>query len=439
MGTAPSGDDNPDPERRRRDEDLMDTSWLDEAFIAAAPVQEKTAEERVAERALADARRAERALRRSHTRRRFARRAGSRSGVRIVALLIVAAMAVTGLYWGSTVRSSVDLGATDDPPLTAAAPADAAADGADPDTSDPDTSETGTSASPADTATAGAAASYPVSSSTVTLRRTAPGGERVLTTQVWRPLHARPAPVVVFAHGMDGHPAKFHDLFRAWAAAGYAVVAPRFPVSADDATGTVAESIADVPEQAADLEFVLTETLAADELRARDTGGRRLFDGTRVALAGLSLGGGTVLRAAYTACCPGLRPELVIAFSPVPFATEQAAAAAPLLLVHGTADATLAYRGSVDLFETAPNRRWLVTLDGAGHAAPYEDSPSAHDELVRTITVDFLDEYLRDEVQGVSRATTAIEASANATIRSASATRPPGDVSPEPAPGTTTR
>ena len=248
-------------------------------------------------------------------------------------------------------------------------------------------------------------------------RTAADGSTRDLLTEVWLPVGNRPFPLVAFAHGMSGHPRKFHELFEAWAAAGYAVVAPRFPLSAADAGGSLADSVADAPQQALDLEFVTARVLAGSADPADPLHGH--IDPDALAVAGLSLGGGTALLASYSGCCPGLTPSVVLAFSPVPFATDQAPDAAPLFLMHGQKDTTLPYSGSRDYFDTAKNRRWLVTMPDAGHAAPYEDDPSAQDDLVQTVSIDVLDQFLLGDDDGVSRAESAVAASGLATIESA--------------------
>lgn len=243
------------------------------------------------------------------------------------------------------------------------------------------------------------------------------GAMRALATEVWVPDGDGPFPLIAFAHGNDGHPRKFHQLFEAWAAAGFAVVAPRFPVSADDANRDLAASVADGPEQNLDLEFV-TEQVRAESARPDgELSGR--IDPTDLAVAGLSLGGGTALQASYSDSCPALRPRIVIAFSPVPYETTQAATAPPLLLMHGTADRSLPYQGSVDYFASVPNRRWFVTMPDAGHADPYEDTPSAQDELVRKVSIDFLDAFLLDDADGIERGLADVAASGLATVETA--------------------
>jgi len=251
-----------------------------------------------------------------------------------------------------------------------------------------------------------------------TYQRTAGDGSvRDLQTEVWVPAGDGPFPLVAFAHGNGGHPRKFRELFAAWTAAGFAVVAPRFPVSADDARSSLAASVADVPQQDLDLQFVVEQVRAESDDPGSEIAGA--VDPDVLALAGLSLGGGTVLQTAYGDCCASLRPRVVVAFSPVPFGTDQGADAAPLVLVHGTDDLTLPYRGSRDLMDRAANRRWFVTLQGAGHADPYEDIPGAHDQLVRDVSIDVFDQFLLGDPAGMQRATDAVTTSGLGTVEAA--------------------
>jgi len=246
------------------------------------------------------------------------------------------------------------------------------------------------------------------------------GLQRTLLTEVWSPAGDGPFPVIAFAHGMDGHPNKFHELFGAWAAAGYVVVAPRFPASAGDANVDFVGSMADSPQQPFDLDFALTAALAESDGNDSEFAGR--LDPGNVAVAGLSLGGGTALVASYGDCCPTLRPRLVMAFSPVPFATTQAPGAPPLLLIHGRSDFTLPYQGTADYFATATAQRWFVTLENGAHSFAYEDTPSEHDAVVRDTTIAFLDTFLLGDADGLARAEAAVAASGNASIQSAAAT-----------------
>src|SRR5829696_7236606 len=105
---------------------------------------------------------------------------------------------------------------------------------------------------------------------------------RPLPTTVYAPDSATNAPLIVFGHGIVGHPRKFTRLFARWAEACYVVAAPAFPHTNDENPPPYLRD--DVANQPADISFILDELLA-----------RRLGDTERVGVAGYSLGAATVL------------------------------------------------------------------------------------------------------------------------------------------------
>jgi predicted dienelactone hydrolase len=70
-----------------------------------------------------------------------------------------------------------------------------------------------------------------------------------------------PYPLVVFAHGLGANPDLYVPLLRQWAAAGFVVAAPRFPLTDDKTPG--GPNAGDVINQPADMSFVLTSVLDA--------------------------------------------------------------------------------------------------------------------------------------------------------------------------------
>ena len=93
-----------------------------------------------------------------------------------------------------------------------------------------------------------------------------------LQPAVWLPATTDPAPLILLAHGFNGHPRKFTDLARRWAEAGYVVAVPRFPVTNDEFSESdpafVNARIADLAAQADDVVFVI------EKLRATARTGR---------------------------------------------------------------------------------------------------------------------------------------------------------------------
>ena len=111
---------------------------------------------------------------------------------------------------------------------------------------------------------------------------------RTLVTTVYLPPTPDPAPLIVLAHGAAGSPEKFTDLADFWAAHGYVVAVPRFPLTNDTVDPTV---LSDFVEQALDVRFVVDEVTALSA-GTGELGGR--VDPRRLGLYGLSLGSMTV-------------------------------------------------------------------------------------------------------------------------------------------------
>src|SRR4051812_28537771 len=75
--------------------------------------------------------------------------------------------------------------------------------------------------------------------------------ERPLATTVYQPAAAGAYPLIVFAHGLTGHPDKFTRLLSAWSSAGFVVAAPAFPLTNGEVPGAE-DNWTDVSEQPAD-------------------------------------------------------------------------------------------------------------------------------------------------------------------------------------------
>ncbi|HWG57259.1 MAG TPA: alpha/beta fold hydrolase [Gaiellaceae bacterium] len=206
---------------------------------------------------------------------------------------------------------------------------------------------------------------------------------RPLPTTLLLPAHGRHAPLILFAHGFWGAPRKFRRLFERWARAGYAVAAPSFPHTSDD--NPPPYLMEDVVEQPRDLSFVL------DELVAREIG-----DPQRIGVAGFSLGGETALALGLHPRLADDRVRAVAAVAGCLFHGELATTdlrSLPLLLVHGSADDTVAYAESVAVYEAAHEPKELVTLEGAPHDVCQDESP--HAAHVAELLTAFFDRWLR--------------------------------------------
>jgi dienelactone hydrolase len=208
---------------------------------------------------------------------------------------------------------------------------------------------------------------------------------RSLPTTLHVPESGTSAPLIVFAHGMWGHPRKFTRLFGRWAHAGYLVAAPAFPHTNDD--NPPPYLIEDVVNQPADVSFVLDELLA-----------RGLGDADRVGIGGYSLG-------AETAPAVGLHPRYadpriraVVAIAGALFHPDFAADVLrplPLLLVHGAEDRKKdRLREALKVYEAAREPKQLVMIEGAGHGICQDDG-QPHAARVAELTTSFWDRYLR--------------------------------------------
>jgi dienelactone hydrolase len=223
--------------------------------------------------------------------------------------------------------------------------------------------------------------------------------ERTLVTTVRFPETGGPYPLIVLAHGFDGHPRKFVELATAWAQAGYVVAVPRFPLTSDDIAAGV---IGDVVEQPADVSFVIDEMLRLNGEEGRLEG---RIDPDRIGVAGLSLGAITTLGVTYNSCCRDDRIDAAISMAGLqyPFEGEFDITGVPLLLFHGDADPVLPHGSSVDTFTVAAPPKFFVTIIGGSHAPPFEDDDDPADAMVEEVSADFWDVYLADEPDALDR------------------------------------
>lgn len=233
-----------------------------------------------------------------------------------------------------------------------------------------------------------------------------------------------PVPLVVFSHGMAGHPRKFEQLARTWAEAGYAVAAPAFPRSNADAPSSFG-NLYDVANQPGDVSFVLDELLAmsadpSSELAAR-------FDPGRIGAAGLSAGGWTTYRVAVDPSTRDPRIVAAIAMSAPGQLGDgglTTTTSVPVLVMHGDRDPLVVPASVVATYESLSPPKRLVTLLGAGHAGEFEDAEDAlepkvpgQDELIADVTVAFWDRYLLGDAGAEARIAAAGDQPALATYQ----------------------
>jgi predicted dienelactone hydrolase len=209
--------------------------------------------------------------------------------------------------------------------------------------------------------------------------------DRRLPTTVYVPEAGANAPLIVFGHGMWGHPRKFTRLFARWVEAGYVVAAPAFPHTNDERPPPYV--IEDVVNQPADVSFVLDELLA-----------RGLGDGKRVGVGGYSLGAETALAVGLDPRYADPRVRAVVAVAGALFHPDFAADVLrqlPLLLIHGAEDTKKnRLREALRLYEAAREPKELVLIESAGHGI-CEDDAQPHATRVAELTTAFWDHHLR--------------------------------------------
>lgn len=222
-----------------------------------------------------------------------------------------------------------------------------------------------------------------------------PDGRRVprtLQTVVRYPATGGRYPLIVFAHGFALTPARYASLLGTWAAAGYVVAAPVFPLTSTNAPGAPNE--ADLVNQPGDMSFVITSLLALNQ-RSTSVLARKI-DPARVAVAGQSDGGVTALATAYDSRHRDRRVRVAIVLSGarLPGMGAFPRPGPPLLAVQGTADPFNAPATTATYFGLAAPPKFLLWLLGASHLPPYTDQQPQL-RIVEQATTAFLDHYFK--------------------------------------------
>ncbi len=232
-------------------------------------------------------------------------------------------------------------------------------------------------------------------------RSTSPNGSsggaptRTLPTEFWYPQDeagapARgdgPYPLVVFSHGYDVTPDFYRPLLERWAAAGYVVAAPTYPILSGSDGGT---SHVDYEKTFADTSFVISQVLAL----GKDDPLAGMVDPDRIAAAGHSDGEVISFGVGFLECCRDSRVKSVIAMAGDlsnagnPHVRDTGT---PILHIMEVNDEYDPYPHSIQWDRenlTAP--RWMVSLNSS-HVPPYTQPGDPAFELVSAITVAYLD------------------------------------------------
>jgi len=223
---------------------------------------------------------------------------------------------------------------------------------------------------------------------------------RELETTVYLPPTTDPAPLIVLAHGYNGHPRKFTELALHWANAGYAVAVPRFPVSNDEFMALAggdffSERVADLTQQSLDVTFVIDEVLRLNGTVESEVAGR--VDPDRIGLYGLSMGSLTVWT---TVLGPGATETRIDALMQsdggFPGEAERLAAVTfPVFMAQSDAE-----RGLFDpaviipQYQAITTTKYMLIMHGAVHATVAENTATRADEAYRVATTVFWDRHL---------------------------------------------
>jgi fermentation-respiration switch protein FrsA (DUF1100 family) len=197
-------------------------------------------------------------------------------------------------------------------------------------------------------------------------------------------------PLVIFAHGYNTTPTTYAHLLHAWAAAGFVVAAPAFPLEAQG--GPLDEN--DLSNEPGDISAVIGAVLG-------QTSGPLAghVDGTRIAVTGHSDGAEAALAAGFLAAPIGDgRIGPVVSMSAQGILGGPARDPRhPLLVVQGTQDTiNPPYKGDA-VFAAAGAPKFELHLLGGGHLPPVaSDTPWR--PIVEQVSIDFLRRYLGGSV-----------------------------------------
>jgi dienelactone hydrolase len=193
---------------------------------------------------------------------------------------------------------------------------------------------------------------------------------RTLVTSIWYPIRSGsaeqsgqgPYPLIVFAHGLGGSPEDYRTLLSAWAAAGYVVAAPLFPLSSSQTPG--GPDGGDIGNQPADMSFVIGQMLKVSSSPGGPLSG--LIEPTEVGAAGHSNGAITTLGLVANTCCRDTRVKAAVVMAGTTEGLGRGRydlpEAPPLLVVSDLHDGLVPYGDAVAVFNQAHGPKALLAL-----------------------------------------------------------------------------
>ena len=231
-------------------------------------------------------------------------------------------------------------------------------------------------------------------------------------------------PVIFFSHGSPGSPHDYAGTLERWAAEGYVVVAPTYPVTTR--AGITKVVLADQRNQVRDARFVLDHVLALNRSRVANGGLGGLLDTRRIAAAGHSMGGLTTL-ALVSDCCRDRRIKSAVVLAGVsenPGGPKIRHPRGPILFAHAPYDVAVPFQESQHAYRAASVPKYLlqVRFPVAGvvaHLLPF--FPGFGDTWVDVGHV--VDQFLAAYLAGDRSARSGIAAAARARFLHLSAAR----------------
>jgi dienelactone hydrolase len=230
--------------------------------------------------------------------------------------------------------------------------------------------------------------------------------ERTIETRIVFPDGGGPYPLLVMSHGASGHPDEYLETIPTWAADGFVVAAPAFPLTNGDVPEALA-NLDDVANQPGDVSFVIDQVLAANVDPESPLHG--LVDPEAIGVVGHSLGGATTWAVSFNTATRDDRIDSTVIFAaltfPMPGGEYEYDSGLPLLVLHGDAD-DVPIELDRDAWDQAVAPKWFVTLKGAEHRLAFVDEPSPYDELVERTVLDFWHGTLDGDAEALDRVTT---------------------------------
>lgn len=233
-------------------------------------------------------------------------------------------------------------------------------------------------------------------------RATPPTGDlpalptRTLRTLVFMPQGDGTFPLLIFAHGLSATPEAYASLIETVAAAGFAVVAPAFPLTNGNAPA--GPDPVDTQQQPGDVSFLI-DTVSNSVGVGAPPFGRRV-DVANVGTFGHSNGGITTLGVIANSCCRDSRIDAAVSLSstaaPYNNGTYDFSTSAPLMLVHGTADALIPFDESVRVFNEVAVAKGILRLNDVDHGSFLRPSGHGFETTSRSI-IDFFRTHLRGD------------------------------------------